>query len=46
MIERWVAASFLAIEKKFRRVMGLEGPMATESNPGKRRKTAIKQEVA
>ena len=32
MVERWAASSFLATEKNFRRIIGLEGSLATGSD--------------
>ncbi len=45
MIERWVAASFLATEKNFRRLMGWKDLWQLETILG-RQKPATKQEVA
>lgn len=46
MIERWVAASFLATEKNFRRVMGWKDLWQLKAILGREEKPATKQEVA
>jgi len=46
MIERWVAASFLATEKNFRRIMGWKDLWQLKAILGRGDKAATKQEVA
>lgn len=46
MIERWVAASFLATEKNFRRIMGWKDLWQLKAILGREEKSATKQEVA
>jgi transposase-like protein len=46
MIERWVAASFLATEKSFRRIMGWKDLWQLKAILGREEKPATKQEVA
>jgi len=38
MIQRWVAAAFLATEKNFSRIMGWKDPWQSEGDIGKKRK--------
>ena len=46
MIQRWVAASFLATEKNFRRIMGWKDLWQLKAILGREEKPATKQEVA
>jgi transposase-like protein len=46
MIQRWVAASFLATEKNFRRIMGWKDLWQLKAILGRAEKPATKQEVA
>jgi transposase-like protein len=46
MIERWVAASFLATEKNFRRIMGWKDLWQLKAVLGREEKPATQQEVA
>lgn len=46
MIERWVAASFLATEKNFRRIMGWKDLWQLKAILGREQKSATQQEVA
>jgi hypothetical protein len=44
MVQRWAAASFLATEKNFRRIIGLERSLAIGDDL--RQKATIQQEAA
>jgi transposase-like protein len=46
MIQRWVAASFVATEKNFRRIMGWKDLWQLKAILGREEKPATKQEVA
>jgi putative transposase len=46
MVERWVAASFLATEKNFRRIMGWKDLWQLEAILGRKENPAAKQEAA
>jgi len=46
MVQRWAAASFLATEKNFRRIMGWKDPWQLEAILGRKENPAAMQEVA
>ena len=46
MVERWVAASFLATEKNFRRIMGWKDLWQLEAILGRKENPAATQEAA